>query len=130
MNLSSSNMVATAKLPSPGKQQATLLEHNTDSLEEDSGTSDSGSDDESSASSIDATSESDSDLDEEFGREFLDSLLEKARRNAALKARDYEDDSNNISAEAREEDEIRLETGDEEARKCVRRELSLSIYPQ
>ncbi|KAH9841851.1 Fcf2 pre-rRNA processing-domain-containing protein [Rhodofomes roseus] len=68
---------------------------------------------ESSASSSD-TSDSDSDSEEEVGQEFLDSLLEKARRNAALKAQDRERGSQSAVAD---EEEIRLDTGDEDTQK-------------
>lgn len=120
--MSSANMVNATMLPSQSKGKAPQPEKNyTSSRGVDSGTSDSDSDDDSSASSSDTTSESDSDSDEEIGQEFLDSLLEKARRNAALKAQDREDERGNVPAEGGEEEEIRLDIGNEEARKCVRR---------
>ncbi|EPS98424.1 hypothetical protein FOMPIDRAFT_1126425 [Fomitopsis schrenkii] len=74
---------------------------------------DSGSDDESSS---DTTSESDSDSDEEIGQEFLDSLLERARRNAALKTRFDEDGKDNLPTDREEEEILRLDTGGEEDR--------------
>jgi len=81
--------------------------------------SDSGSDSESSASSSDSdASDSDSDSDSQVTQEFLDSLLERARRNAALKVQGHKGISDSRTAED-EEDEIRLDTGAEELKKSL-----------
>lgn len=119
LHLFSSDMVATSTTTlSPSvKGKSTARKHEaSDALQAEY--FDSGSDDESSS---DTTSESDSDSDEEIGQEFLDSLLERARRNAALKTRFDEDGKDNLPTDREEEEILRLDTGGEEDRQYVRR---------
>ena len=106
-------MVTATTLSSLGKGKSVLREPSEVSPQsQSSGTSESSSDDEGSESS------SGSESDEEIGQEFLDSLLEKARRNAALKAQENEDERDSLVNEGREEEEIRLDS--EEKTRCVR----------
>ncbi|KZT64947.1 Fcf2-domain-containing protein [Daedalea quercina L-15889] len=92
-----------------GKGRASTPEHlNAEALQSRDGSS---SDSETSASSSDA-SDSESDSDEEITQDFLNSLLERARRNATLKAQDNE--HANASPVEDEEEEIRFDTGNKE----------------
>ena len=114
-------MVTATALSSLGKGKSVLREPSEVSPQsQSSGTSESSSDDEGSESSSGSESDSASDFDsdEEIGQEFLDSLLEKARRNAALKAQENEDERDSLVNEGREEEEIRLDS--EEKTRCVR----------
>lgn len=103
---------------SSGKGNATARIRGVHVLQADnSGTADSGSDD-----------ESDSDPDEEIGQEFMNSLLERARRNAALKKRAHEDGKCNLRTGDHEEEEILRLDSSELDQQYVRRCNLFSQY--